>query len=143
MSYNRSSCIYRSFRKYCKIHRHLVHYWCINMIHLHIPDKMFHLHYISCKKGIASYIDEELSFHLLLLWLLACLVQLLFRLYPLEFQAYFLAKLLHPDQVRAEKDAEGGSANASSAVIEKAINAFKAVSLAYETILKETGAGRE
>ena len=56
---------------------------------------------------------------------------------------YFLAKLLHPDKVRAEKDAEGGSANASSAVIEKAINAFKAVSLAYETILKETGAGRE
>jgi hypothetical protein len=55
---------------------------------------------------------------------------------------YFLAKLLHPDKVRAEKDAEGGSANASSAVIEKAINAFKAVSLAYETLLKEAGAGR-
>jgi hypothetical protein len=58
---------------------------------------------------------------------------------------YFLAKLLHPDKVRSEKDAEdaeGSSANASSAIIEKAIGAFKAVSLAYETLLKEAGAGR-
>jgi hypothetical protein len=51
---------------------------------------------------------------------------------------YFLAKLLHPDKVRAEKDAEGSSGNASDIVIEKAIGAFKAVSLAYETLSKET-----
>jgi len=51
---------------------------------------------------------------------------------------YFLAKLLHPDKVRAEKDAEGSSGNPSDFVIEKAIGAFKAVSLAYETLSKET-----
>ena len=51
---------------------------------------------------------------------------------------YFLAKLLHPDKFRAEKDAEGSSGNASDIVIEKAIGAFKAVSLAYETLSKET-----